>query len=181
MNFSYPAGEYHAEAPMTEQDSLSEPAAFDRLYQEQGSPIRKFLRLSVGNSAVADDLTQETFLHLWRRPASFDPERGGIKAYLLGIARKKAVDWWRHKKSDTTIPGEQLLTTADCLVIRDALNRLPEDMRTVLWLREVEGYSYKELADILKSPVGTVRSRLHSARQQLRTIWLKEPHELRRS
>ena len=111
---------------MAEQDSLSEPAAFDRLYRQQGSPIRKFLRLSVGNSAVADDLTQETFLHLWRRPASFNPERGGIKAYLLGIARKKAADWWRHHKSDTAIPAEQLPTTADCLAIRDALNRCAE-------------------------------------------------------
>ena len=59
-------------------------------------------------------------------------------------------------------------------VIRDALNKLPENMRTVLWLREVEGYSYEELAEILNVPVGTIRSRLHSARQQLRNIWTKE-------
>ena len=81
---------------MAEQEELSEPAAFDRLYREQGSPVRNFLRLFLGNSSVADDLTQETFLHLWRRPSAFDPQRGSIKAYLLGVARKKAADWWRH-------------------------------------------------------------------------------------
>ncbi len=159
---------------MEEQDSLSEPAAFNRLYQEQGAPVRDFLRLSLGNSSVADDLTQETFLHLWRRPASFDPERGGIRAYLLGIARKKAADWWRHHKPDAAAVAERACPPTDGLAIRDALNQLPEDLRTVLWLREVEGYSYEELANILRVPVGTIRSRLHSARQQLRTIWMKE-------
>lgn len=58
---------------MQEQDSVSDSASFDRLYQEQGSSVRKFLRISTGNSSVADDLTQETFLHFWRRPTSFDP------------------------------------------------------------------------------------------------------------
>lgn len=159
---------------MAEEDRLSEPDAFVRLYQKQGSPIRNFLRLMLGNSSVADDLTQETFLQLWRRPGAFDPGRGGIEAYLLGIARKKAADWWRRNKPDIEPVEERASIAADGLVIRDALSQLPEDMRTVLWLREVEGYSYEELATILKIPVGTVRSRLHSARQQLRTIWNKE-------
>ncbi len=104
---------------MAEQDGLSEPAAFDRVYQEHGSPVRNFLRLLLGNSSVADDLTQETFLHLWRRPASFDPQRGGIKAYLLGIARKKAADWWRHNKADTAIAVERATCLTDGLVIRE--------------------------------------------------------------
>ncbi|MGH9624140.1 MAG: RNA polymerase sigma factor [Bryobacteraceae bacterium] len=55
---------------MAEQDNLSEPGAFGQLYREHGSRIRSFLRLSVGNSSAADDLTQESFLDLWSRPAS---------------------------------------------------------------------------------------------------------------
>lgn len=159
---------------MEEQEGLSERAAFDRLYQEQGSPIRNFLRLSVGNSSVADDLTQETFLDLWRHPGIRDPARGGVKAYLLGIARKKAADWWRRNKTATAAAPEPVFSSSESLPIRDALNHLPADLRAVLWLREVEGYSYEELARILQIPVGTVRSRLHAARKQLRTIWLKE-------
>ncbi|HLH05086.1 MAG TPA: sigma-70 family RNA polymerase sigma factor [Bryobacteraceae bacterium] len=158
---------------MPEHDSAAKASAFDHLYREQGSPIRRFLRLSTGDESAADDLTQETFLDHWRRPHAFNPARGGIKAYLLGIARRKAADWWRAHKampaaaSECTAPGDNLL-------IRDALNQLPEEARSLLWLREVEGYSYDELAQILKIPIGTVRSRLHSARQQLRTIWMKE-------
>jgi RNA polymerase sigma-70 factor (ECF subfamily) len=53
----------------------------------------------------------------------------------------------------------------------DALKRLDPDFRTVLWLREAEGYSYEELSNILSIPIGTVRSRLFAAREQLRRIW----------
>ena len=159
---------------MSEQDGSPESAAFDRLYRQHGSPVRNFLRVLLGNPSVADDLTQETFLHLWRRPHSFDPKRGSIKNYLLGIARRKAADWWRHNKPEAASVGEPAIHFEGTQAIRDALNQLPESMRTVLWLREVEGYSYEELADILKVPVGTVRSRLHSARRQLRSIWVKE-------
>lgn len=134
---------------MEEREGVSERAAFDRLYQEQGSPVRNFLRLSVGNSSIADDLTQETFLDLWRQPGTRDPERGGVKAYLLGIARKKAADWWRRNKTATAVALEPVSSRQDGLVIWDALNHLPAELRAVLWLREVEGYSYEELARIL--------------------------------
>jgi len=158
---------------MTEQDSLSEPAAFERLYYEQGSSVRRFLQVWLRNSSLADDLTQETFLQFWRCPAAFDVKRGSIRAYLFGIARNKAADWHRHNKAYPVV-NEQVAQYSNSAVIKDAVNQLPQDLRTVLWLREVEGYSYDELAKILKIPIGTVRSRLYSARQQLRTIWMKE-------
>ena len=53
----------------------------------------------------------------------------------------------------------------------DALHRLPEEQRSLLWLREVEGQSYAELAEILDIPIGTVRSRLFTARETLRQVW----------
>jgi RNA polymerase sigma-70 factor (ECF subfamily) len=117
---------------------------------------------------------QETFLQIWRQPPPCDPKRGGMRAYLLGIARKKASDWWRRNQPVTITGAEPLSSKPDSLVIRDALERLPEELRTLLWLREIEGYSYEELAGICNIPVGTVRSRLHAAREQLRTIWTKE-------
>lgn len=158
---------------MSEEDNLSESAAFDRLYREQCSPVHRFLRVWLRNSSVADDLTQETFLHFWRRRTAFHPDRGDIRAYLFGIARNKAASWRRENKT-TAASLEQTTEPSNCLFIEDALSRLPDDLRTILWLREVDGYSYDELSRILKIPLGTVRSRLHCARQQLRTIWMKE-------
>lgn len=158
---------------MPEGETSTERAAFDRLYQEQGSPVRRLLQLWLRNSAAADDLTQETFLHFWQKRSAFDPDRGGIKTYLFGIARNKAIDWHRRQKQSVAL-ADQPSSASTGLLITDALKQLPEDLRTILWLREVEGFSYAELAALLKIPVGTVRSRLHGARQQLRTIWLKE-------
>lgn len=166
---------------MPDDEILTDAAAFGRMYQQQGASVRQFLCLAVHDPSAADDLTQETFLHLWRRPSAFDPGRGPIKAYLLGIARNKAMDWWRrHRPVSPEAPAPARAAT-EPVAIRQALEQLSEDLRTVLWLREVEGYSYDELAKILKIPGGTVRSRLHSARQQLRKVWMEENDDLHRS
>ena|SRR5579875_616942 len=158
---------------MPEQEDLSDPAVFDGLYRAQGSPVRRFLQVWLGDKAAADDVLQETFLHFWRRPSGFDRVKGNIRAYLLGIARKKAADWRRRNKS-VAADAVAVVRESHALLIQDALSHLPEDLRSTLWLREVEGYSYEELARILNVPVGTVRSRLHAARQKLRTIWNQE-------
>ena len=165
---------------MPDDESLTDAAAFGRLYHQQGPSIRQFLYLAVRDRFAADDLTQETFLHLWRRPSAFDPGRGSLKAYLLGIARKKAADWWRRNRPHSPEAPATARAETEPVAIRQALERLPEDLRSVLWLREVEGYSYDELAKILKIPTGTVRSRLHSARRQLRTVWMEEGDDLHR-
>lgn len=63
---------------------------------------------------------------------------------------------------------------ADTAAIRQALLQLDDDARALLWLREVEGYSYAELAAVLAVPVGTIKSRLFNARTTLRRLWLDE-------
>lgn len=166
---------------MPDDEALTDRAVFGRLYQQQGASIRQFLCLAVRDRSTADDLTQETFLHLWRRPSAFDPGRGSIKAYLLGIARNKAMDWWRRQRPVSPEAPAPARAATEPVAVRQALEQLPEDLRIVLWLREVEGYSYDELAKILKIPGGTVRSRLYSARQQLRKIWMEESDDLHRS
>jgi RNA polymerase sigma-70 factor (ECF subfamily) len=70
-------------------------------------------------------------------------------------------------------PAEYKTETAS--LVGDAFARLPDEQRTLIWLREVEGQSYAELAEILEIPVGTVRSRLFAAREELRRIWQAAP------
>jgi RNA polymerase sigma-70 factor (ECF subfamily) len=145
---------------------------FERAYLDHHARVLGFLRVYLGRTPAADDLAQDTFLHLWSRPDAFDPARGGLRTYLLGIARKKAADWWRHSQrqsqSPTAVPTS---CSAQTIAIKDALSQLDPDLRNVLWLREAEGYSYEELARILDIPLGTVKSRLFAAREQLRQIW----------
>jgi RNA polymerase sigma-70 factor, ECF subfamily len=146
--------------------------AFERFYQEHAAALEKFLRRSLGDPKAAEDIAQEAFLQLWQRPNGFDPERGSPRAYLFGIAAKRAADWWRRKPSETA-PQPTRPERQDnlFLLLADALEKVDPEKRTLLWLREVVGYSYQELAEVLAIPVGTVRSRLFAAREQLRRVW----------
>lgn len=156
--------------------------AFDALYRMHGPKLEVFLKRLLGSQQAAEDVVQETFTRIWQHPNGFEPERGTLRAYIFGIGRKRASDWWRKHG----IPREPVQKEpAECKtetvsLVADALSRLPQDDRTLIWLREVEGYSYEELADILEIPVGTVGSRLFGAREELRRIWQATPQEKER-
>jgi len=160
--------------------------AFDAFYRADGPRLRSFLRHLLSSEQAAEDIMQDTFTHIWRRPRGFDPERGSLRGYLFGIGRKLAAEWWRRQKPTDTLdedPGP--CRTEMSTMIADAFDRLSSEQRTLLWLREVEGQSYAELATILEVPVGTVRSRLFAAREALRSVWHRErvekggPYEVR--
>jgi RNA polymerase sigma-70 factor, ECF subfamily len=148
-------------------------AAFDEFYREYAPRLKAFLRHLVGSSETAEDIVQETFTKIWNRPNGFQPERGSLRAYVYGIGRKCAAEWWRQQKPLNTVVNYE----ANCCesevasILTDAFERLADDQQMLLWLREVEGLSYAELADCLEIPVGTVRSRLFTAREALRKIW----------
>jgi RNA polymerase sigma-70 factor, ECF subfamily len=146
--------------------------AFDEFYRENAPRLEAFLRHMVGNRQAAEDLMQETFTQLWRRPNGFHPERGALRAYLFGIGRKRAAEWWRQKAPEDGTVNEVTIDGAENVsAMEDAFQRLPEEQRSLLWLREVEGQSYAQLAETLEIPIGTVRSRLFAAREALRKIW----------
>lgn len=151
--------------------------AFDAFYRECASRLRLFLRHLLANESAAEDVMQNTFTEMWRRPRGFDPERGSPKAYLFGIARKQAAEWGRRQRPEDELvaDGGAPCRTETSSAMAEALSQLSEEQRTLLWLREVEGQSYAELAAILDIPIGTVRSRLFAAREALRTIWQAEP------
>jgi RNA polymerase sigma-70 factor (ECF subfamily) len=153
-------------------------SAFDTFYRENAPRLCAFLRRIVGNAQVAEDIVQETFAQVWQRPNGFEPTRGTLRAYLYGIGRKRAAEWWRTRKPQTAHIEDQEDKrialpnhTETNSIVADAFARLPEEQQSLLWLREIEGYSYEELAQILEIPIGTVRSRLFAAREQLRAIW----------
>lgn len=147
--------------------------AFDDFYRENAPRLEIFLRHVVGNRQAAEDIMQETFTHLWSRPNGFRPERGALRSYLFGIGRKRAAEWWRKQGAKEEVAEIELKANSaeSSSAMEDAFRRLPQDQRSLLWLREVEGQSYVELAETLEIPIGTVRSRLFAAREALRKIW----------
>ena len=168
---------------LLEQIRRGDTAAFDLFYSENAPRLLRFLRQLIGTPQAAEDVTHETFLQLWRRPNGFRPESGSLRAYLFGIARKRAAEWWRQRKPEEDASSDDLdvASSSHCTeantVVGDAFSRLDREQRALLWLREVEGQSYAELAKILEIPIGTVRSRLFAAREELRRIWHGAPRE----
>jgi RNA polymerase sigma-70 factor (ECF subfamily) len=171
-------------------------AAFEGVYREEGARVKGFLRQVLRDTHAAEDVMQETFAQIWQRPNGFVAERGTLRAYLFGAARRRAADWRRKGNGASAravgVEAAEGIGSADARnsnpgsgsnlgsghggaetvsLIADALGRLPEEQSSLLWLREVEGFSYEELAGILGVPVGTVRSRLFAAREGLRTVW----------
>jgi RNA polymerase sigma-70 factor, ECF subfamily len=152
---------------------------FEAFYRQNAARLLAFLRQLVGNTQAAEDIAQETFTQVWNHPNGFLPERGTLRSYLFGIARKRASEWWRHQTSSTAELQDRIGVCHIEMdsIVNDAFSRLPEEQRIILWLREVEGQSYLELASILEIPVGTVRSRLFTAREALRNVWQSRSEE----
>jgi|GEM_PF-386011 len=123
----------------------------------------------------ADDIVQETFLALIRKPESWDPDRGGARAYLYGIARNLARRYWDERRPEE-LPGEtaapmemfeDLARRESEREVRSAVATVPRVYRDALRLCDIEELSYSEAADALDLPVGTVRSRLNRGRTLL--------------
>ena len=125
--------------------------AFDGFYRENAPKLQAFLRQIVFSPQVAEDITQEVFTNIWSRPNGFQPKRGSLRAYLYGIGRKKAAEWWRsHSPEDAPEETEASISRAETIsIVGDAFTRLSPAQRILLWLREVEGQSYTELAQSL--------------------------------
>ena len=156
--------------------------AFDALYRAHAPKLELFLRQILGSRQAAEDVMQETFAQIWKNPNGFEPTRGALRAYLFGAARKRAAEWWRMRgaASNREVETERAESKAEIAsLVGDAFARLPEEQQTLIWLREVEGQSYAELAVILEIPVGTVRSRLFTAREALRSVWHAPPNAIR--
>ena len=153
--------------------------AFAVIYQRYGPPVYRFALHLLTDSQAAEEIVQETFLTLLRSPRGYDPSRGSLLSWLLGIARNLArraagSDWETDGLEDSAseIPGPidlagDLTRRETIGAVRQAVDSLPVAYREVVILCELQELDYLEVSRILKCPVGTVRSRLHRARNML--------------
>ncbi|MFC2171678.1 RNA polymerase sigma factor [Acidobacteriota bacterium] len=160
----------------------------------------------VGRYEEAEDLTQELFLKIFSSLDRFK-EDGNFPRWLMKIARNLCIDHYRRRKKEMELVvanGEEALLPADAKadpygrarrkekreILREALNQLPPDLKTAVVMRDIQGYSYKEIAAGLKVPEGTVKSRINRGRTELARLLIKSkddlsqehsaPHETRR-
>jgi RNA polymerase sigma-70 factor, ECF subfamily len=145
------------------------PKAFEELFARYREPLFGFFRRRLESKERADDLTQETFLAVIRATSRYQP-RALVRTYLYGIALKLlAAERRRERRSDPTPRTDAMDGTFDnSLWVRRALEKLDPSEREILMLREYEQLSYSEVAELLRIPVNTVRSRLFRARMALK-------------
>lgn len=162
--------------------------AFGLLVERYQQRLYASLVHVTGSSELALDVSQDAFVHAYEKLASFRGE-SQFYSWLFRIALNAAVSARRKQRRTgisveatreatgqepadhrpSAIPSQSLeVTERQSLVLR-ALSELPEDFRTPLVLKELEELKYEEIADLLRIPLGTVRSRIHRARQELRT------------
>jgi len=163
-------------------------AALSQLYQRFGRPCYSLARRICAEEGLAEDVVQEVFLTLWRNPTRFDPSRGSFVTWLLTVTHHKAVDSVRKDSairrrtvtapeagedwSPTPIPGADQAALARVAAgqVRAALHRLPVEQRQALALAYFGGHTQREIALQTGVPLGTVKSRMFTAVQRLRTL-----------
>ena len=159
--------------------------ALAALYQRRAPDIFRFALQMCESRALADDVTQEVFMVLIREGHSFDPTRGSLGAFLMGVARNHVLRRLRRERlyvamdedSENDAPTKAARTNENPLddlsrretieLVRRSVLALPERYREVVVLCDLQEMSYVEAAEILGCAVGTVRSRLHRARSLL--------------
>jgi RNA polymerase sigma-70 factor (ECF subfamily) len=181
-----------AESPPIDQELLRQlaqgkEAAFVSLYERYQGPLYRFVLHMSGNTATAEEITQETFMLLIGKPKGYEPEKGPLAGYLFGIARNLTRRSMQRSRLDEPIDDESfdaanaaaLASDLDVLAelshaelleyLRKAVLTLPEQYREVVALCDLEEMSYGDAAAILECSPGTVASRLHRARAMLKT------------
>lgn len=161
-----------------------DPQALAELYDKYGRIAFSLIVRIVRDQGIAEDLTQETFLRVWNRMAGFDAERGALGAWVLTVARNRAIDYLRSVDGRTRQNAIELSATETPAVFVDleanlmnsdrarqlkaAFEKLNEKQRMVIELAYFEGLSQTEMAERMKQPLGTVKTWVRSALQILR-------------
>jgi RNA polymerase sigma-70 factor (ECF subfamily) len=190
-------GEQLPDEALMQRMARDDTAAFDALFLRHRRAVFSYTLRMVGDGTTAEDLTQDCFLRVWRARSRYQPT-AAFRTWLFTIARRLALDELKKPRTRgmllaadmaaeedrpeeaepvadpaRTNPQEILMSRELARQMEMALAGLPEELREVVVLRDVEEMSYDEIARVLDCPLGTVKSRLNAARRRLRAVALE--------
>ncbi len=167
---------------------LTDPQAFARVYDEHSPGVYRAAYGIVRDATLAQDVTQDVFLRLWRRPRSFDERRGELGSYLRLMARSRALDLWREGQAAgragdrlrlvtetqeprlDELPPVAIERDQDRAAIREALRELPPVQREAIVLAYWGGLTAAQIARRSGVPLGTAKSRIRLGLSRLREV-----------
>ena len=179
---------------LLEKSKAGDVEAFEKLIEIYQKKIFNLAYRMIGNFDDANDLAQETFIRVFRSIASFKGQ-SAFSTWIYRITTNVCLDELRKRKnkkemsldaeiqledgemkrqimSDDPLPDEVAERDEIRSIVSGAIDSLPEDQRLVITLRDIQGLSYDEIADVLDCPSGTVKSRINRARQALKNVLL---------
>jgi len=181
-------GDHNVDRELVARVQKGDKKAFDVLVLKYQQKVANLVARYVRDPGETMDVTQETFIKAYRALPGFRSESAfytwlyriainTAKNYLVSMGRRPPgtdVDAESAEQQDmsgrmrdTDTPEDQLLTTEIAKTVQEAIDELPEDLRTAVVLRELEGMSYEEIANAMSCPIGTVRSRIFRARDAI--------------
>ena len=160
------------------------PRAFELLYDRHGGAAFSLAYRMVGDRVTAEDISQEAFLSIWRSRMRYDPSRGSVRTWVLGIVHNRTIDALRrsavqdrkreqfegieerHEARERT--DVEAARREEARSVHSALETLPADQRRTIELAYFGGFSHSQIAELLDQPIGTIKGRMRLGLDKLR-------------
>ena len=166
------------------------PDAFEVFYDRHGGAAYSLAYRIAGDRNVAEDITQEAFMSIWRSRTKFDRERGSVRAWVLGIVHHRAIDALRrnsgHQRRQASAEGieerfeaperteVEVARRDEAAEVREVMQTLPGDQREVVRLAYFGGFTHTQIAEMLDTPIGTVKGRMRLGLEKMRRVLAPE-------
>ncbi|HET9058358.1 MAG TPA: sigma-70 family RNA polymerase sigma factor [Acidimicrobiales bacterium] len=154
--------------------------ALAEIYRRHAGAVYGLARRVLYDSALAEEVTQEVFVRLWKEPERFDPARGALRTFLMSMAHGRAIDILRSETSRRAREErsravaeagydieQEVCQLATAEKVRAVLANLPDNERSAIELAYFGGHSYREVAAIQNEPEGTIKSRVRSGLRRM--------------
>ena len=164
--------------------ATGDAAAFEAMYDRHGGAAFSLAYRMVGNRTIAEDITQEAFLSIWRSRMRYERERGSVRTWVLGIVHHRGIDALRrnlvHERRRASAEGleerqeapertdEEVARREEARNVRAAIDELPDGQSRVIELAYFGGFTHVQIAEMLEMPVGTVKGRMRLGLEKLR-------------
>lgn len=169
-----------------------ESGALSTLYDRYKNLVFSLAANIIGDHETAEEITLDVFMQVWKKADTYVPEIATVKRWLVSITRNRSIDMLRRRKirfdshtpqwspvsSDTLSTGDNMEQAIELSMMRKkisaAVRGLPEEQREVLALAYFKGFTHQQIAEILNSPLGTIKTRIRLGMQKLRELLTAE-------